>query len=159
MRGSFTMSEQDDKYKLQAEKLLPCNCKDNMYYTRGKHLDSCFASRRPAVAAALRAQGAEIERLQALDKVSAKAHNSNLLEMGDMRRVIAQLKAQLGEAKSEIRMLNIAMSNMDDVFKQGMEYAAAISERYGSSYIAEHIRAATAQPDASDEVFNEVRRP
>jgi hypothetical protein len=38
---------------------------------------------------------AEIERLRELDKVSAKVHNSNLVEMREMREVIERLKTML----------------------------------------------------------------
>lgn len=41
---------------------------------------------------ALEARDKEIRRLLELDKISAKAHNQNLLEMGDMRTTIAELK-------------------------------------------------------------------
>ena len=45
---------------------------------------------------------AEIERLRELDKVSAKVHNSNLVEMREMREVIERLKDMIEQANTLI---------------------------------------------------------
>ena len=51
MRGEAMKDEAEQK----AEAILLCQCKDNMYKTRGAHLELCPAFYRPAVAAALNA--------------------------------------------------------------------------------------------------------
>lgn len=55
-----------------------------------------------AVAAALEARDKTIQRLLELDKVSAKAHNENLMEMAEMRSTIAKLEAEIERLKAEL---------------------------------------------------------
>ena len=94
-----------DKYDKETAEMLPCGpqCGGGVHVAifKGPHLDGFLYGaclRRPAVAARLRSDGAEIEQLRTLDKTMAKAHNSNLVEMANMREEIAQLRAQLVEA-------------------------------------------------------------
>jgi len=56
---------------------------------------------------------AEIERLRELDKVSAKVHNSNLVEMREMREVIERLKVTV--ARLTAQRLLLAKLASDDV--------------------------------------------
>lgn len=62
----------------------------------------------PAMAQArIESLNAEVERLTTMDVVGAKAHNSNLLEMGDLRRQLAVLEQELAEAREENRALRV----------------------------------------------------
>lgn len=103
-----------DQYDGQAERLLPCLCED--HHRDGSRI--CPASYRPAVAAALREAGKreaelreEVKRLQDLDAVSAKAHNANLLEMGDLRREVETLMTERDEARQYAETVYVEYEN------------------------------------------------
>jgi hypothetical protein len=137
MRGSFTMSEQD-KYDKMAEELFD-------------PLAASFAT-RVIVAVALRSQGEEIERLQTLDKTMANVHNSNLVEMANMREEISQLKAQLGALHGKI--MNLEPNGPGITTRYIIGFSDARHQAAG-------LCAATAQPGpsgADSGVFNEVKR-
>ena len=87
-------------------KLVNGNCRTTNCLHRGgyisggetdPHWDDATCEALEAVNAfvEIAALKAEIERLRELDKVSAKVHNSNLVEMREMREVIERLKTML----------------------------------------------------------------
>jgi len=109
-----------DKYDDEAAKLLPCDC--NNRDGREGHFSSCGGYWRDEVGARLRADGAEIERLRTLDKTMAKAHNSNLVEMANMREEIGQLKVQLAGLHGAIMNLPLVVEFVDTDSTVGQAY-------------------------------------
>lgn len=90
--------------KAEVKKLLPCHCTapanerttlpERSIRSIGGHHPHCVGNYHNAVTSALEARDNEIARLVELDKVSAKAHNQNLLELEDIRVQITELVQQ-----------------------------------------------------------------
>lgn len=99
------MSE-DDVYDKQAAELLPCIGQGWISSNEmlcPPELPSCYACvNRPVVAAALREQGEEIERLKELDRIGRENHDRLVADNACLKAEIIKLKARIAEQDEQL---------------------------------------------------------
>ena len=110
-----------DRFDKEAAELVSClylSC-DHVEFRR--HINVCPANYRPAVAARLRKDGAEIERLKLMERSGLQLANSLITEL---QAEVANLRAQLAALHGKIMNLEVDEAHSANFsYKLGHSYA------------------------------------
>lgn len=88
----------------EAERLLPCECGNYLHQGYGLHRSTCGIHKREAVASALAAKDAEIEKLQAINEGLGVDLETWRNGYHAFERQVEKLKEQLSQSRAEIQM-------------------------------------------------------